>query len=119
MIETKIDNSFPNAQFKIDGYKSFRKHQNAFEGGLLFYVNEKLNCRTLESCLPNIFIEILPLELRLLNSKWLILGTYKPPPQNEPREPTYISEFKKLLTNYRTSYDNILSLADFDMSFLL
>ena len=23
--ETKIDDSFPNAQFKIEGYKSFRK----------------------------------------------------------------------------------------------
>ena len=25
IIETKIDDSFPNAQFKIEGYKSFRK----------------------------------------------------------------------------------------------
>ena len=92
MIETKIDNSFTNAQFKIDGYKSFRKHQNAFEGGLLFYVNKKLHCRTLESCLPNIFTEMLPLELRLLNSKWLILGTYKTPPQNQSKEPTYLNQ---------------------------
>ena len=67
----------PNAQFKIDGYKSFRKVRDVFGGGLLSYVNEKLNCRSLEICLPNTFIEILPLELRLLNSKWLILGTYK------------------------------------------
>ena len=67
--ETKIDDSFPNAQFKIEGYKSFRKDWDAFGGGLLFYVNEKLNCRSLESCLPNTIIEILPLELRLLNFK--------------------------------------------------
>ena len=43
--ETKIDGSFPNAQFKIEGYKSFRKDRDAFAEGLLFYVNEKLNCR--------------------------------------------------------------------------
>ena len=42
--ETKIDDSFPNAQFKIEGYKSFRKDRYAFGEGLLFYVNEKLNC---------------------------------------------------------------------------
>ena len=108
--ETKIDDSFPNAQFKIEGYKSFRKDRDAFGVGLLFYVNEKLNCRSLEICLPNTFIEILPLELRFLNSKWLILGTYKPP-QNEP---TYVSEIQKLLTYYRSSYDNILQ-GDFNI----
>ena len=64
--------------------------------------------------LPNTIIEILPLELRLLNSKWLILGTYKPPSQNEP---TYVSEIQRLLTYYRSSYDNILLVGDFNMSF--
>ena len=112
--ETKIDDSFPNAQFKIEGYKSFRKDREAFGGGLLFYVNEKLNCRPLESCLPNTIIEILPLDFRLLNSKWLILDTYKPPSQNEP---TYVFEIQKLLTSYRSSYDNTLLLGDFNMSF--
>ena len=86
--ETNIDNSFSNAQFKIEGYKSFRKDRDVFGGGLLFYVNEKLNCRSLKICLPHTYIEILPLELRLLNSRWLILGTYKPPSQNEL---TYVS----------------------------
>ena len=58
--ETNIDDSFPNAQFKVEGYKSFRKDRDAVGGGLLFYVNEKLNYRSLEVCLPNVFIEILP-----------------------------------------------------------
>ena len=61
------------------------------------------------------FIEIFPLELMLLNSKWLILGTYKPSSQNEP---TYLSEIKKLLTIYRSLYDNILLLGNYKMSFL-
>ena len=65
--ETKIDDSFPNAQLKIEGYKSFRKDRDAFGEGLLFFDNKKLNCRSLEICLPNTFIEILPLELKLLN----------------------------------------------------
>ena len=66
--QTKIDYSFPNAQFKIEGYKCFRKDGNAFGKRLLFYVNEKLNCRSLKSCLHNTFIEILPLELRLFQA---------------------------------------------------
>ena len=93
--ETKIDDSFQIAQFKIEGYKCFRKDRDAFGGRLLFYVDEKLSCRSLESCLPNTIIEILPLELWVLNSKWLILVTYKPPSQNQP---THVFEIQKLLT---------------------
>ena len=68
----------------------------------------------MEIFLPNTFIEIFPLELRLLNSKWLILGSYKSPSQNEP---TYVHEIQKLLTYYHSSYDNILLLGDFSMPF--
>ena len=64
LILTKIDESFSNAQFKIEGY---RKDRQAFGGGLLFYVNGKLNCRSLEICLPNTIIEILPLKQRLVS----------------------------------------------------
>ena len=42
-----------------------------------------------------------------------MLGTYKPPSQNEP---THVSEIQKLLTYYRSSYD-ILLLGDFNMLF--
>ena len=59
--ETEIHDTFLNAQFKIEGYKSFRRNRDAFGGGLLFCVNEKLNCRSLKICLSNTFIEVLPL----------------------------------------------------------
>ena len=108
--EHKVDDSSPNGQFKIKGFKSF-KDRNAFGGGLLFYV-EKLNCRSLEICLLNTFIKttirtyahklkkILLLELTFINWKWLILGTYKPACQNES---TYVSENQKLLRYYGIS----------------
>ena len=68
----------------------------------------------MESCLPNTLIDILPLQIRLLDSKWLILVTYKSPPQNER---TYISEIQKLLTYYCSSHDSTLFSGDFNMSF--
>ena len=72
MSETYIDDAYENGNFKIEGYKSFRKDQDAFGGALVFYVNKNLNYRYHEICLPNTFIEILPLELSLLNSKgWI------------------------------------------------
>ena len=45
--ETKIEDSFPNAQFKIEGHKHFRKDRDTFGGEILFYVNENLHYRSL------------------------------------------------------------------------
>ena len=32
--ETKLDDSFPNAKFQINGYKCLGKDRNIFDGGL-------------------------------------------------------------------------------------
>ena len=39
--ETKLDESFQNAQFQISGYKFLRKDRNIFGGGLCLYINAK------------------------------------------------------------------------------
>ena len=39
--ETKIDSSFPNAQFKI-GYTTYRMDRNSNGGGILLYVREDI-----------------------------------------------------------------------------
>jgi hypothetical protein len=77
IAETKIDNSFPDAQFKIDNYHSCRADRNAHGGGLIVYVRSdlacdrknKLECKTIDS----IMIEIL-----INKRKWLISGLYRP-----------------------------------------
>ena len=38
--ETKIDSSFPTAQFHIDGYTIHRRDRDENGGGLLLYVRE-------------------------------------------------------------------------------
>ena len=46
--ETKLIR-FPNQQFSIDGYKTYRRDKNSFGGGLLLYVNgtlQRTNSRT-------------------------------------------------------------------------
>ena len=81
--ETKIGLSFPNQQFPIDGYKTYRRDRNNFGGGLLFYVNENIPCRelTAEQIDPN--SEIIFLEITLRTRKWLIIGLQKPSNQKE------------------------------------
>ena len=48
LTETKIDTSFPNTQFRIDGFSApFRLGRNRFGGGGLIYVREGIPCKQL------------------------------------------------------------------------
>ena len=40
--ETKIDSSFPTAQFHIDGYIIYRCDRNENGGGLLLYIRDMM-----------------------------------------------------------------------------
>ena len=88
----------------------FRKDRNKNGGDLLFYVNQDLNCKIVNTYNFATDIEILPLELRLTKRKWLILGLYKTP---SSRSQIFISEVTKTLTFYREKHDNILLMGDF------
>ena len=46
--ETKLDDSFPTAQFLLDGFlKPYRLDCCSNGGGILFYVNDDISCRLL------------------------------------------------------------------------
>ena len=81
--ETKIDSSFPDAQFSYKGFtKPHRKDRTLGGGGLLMYVNENIPSRTLhEPSIPD-DIEILCVEINLRKQKWVLLGIYRPPGQD-------------------------------------
>ena len=49
LSETKIDESFPNKQFYIRHYKTFRRDRNKHGEGLLFYINENIPCKLINS----------------------------------------------------------------------
>ena len=59
--ETKIDSSFPNAQFHIIGYTAYRLDRTQNGGGLLLYVKEDIpsNMLNIDSPIESFFIEIL------------------------------------------------------------
>ena len=58
--ETKIDDSFPNAQFYIAGYTIYRRDRNVNGGGLLLYVRKDIPSSILiiDSIYESLFIEI-------------------------------------------------------------
>ena len=78
--ETKLDETFPNQQFKISGYKMLRRDRNK-HGGIIFYINENILCKTLNvESLPD-DCEVTLIELSIKSRKWLCIGLYKPPSQ--------------------------------------
>ena len=63
LSETKIDESFPEGQFKIPGFCTpFRLDRDSFGGGILVYVQENIPAKLLSSevkTIEGIFIELI------------------------------------------------------------
>ena len=78
VFETNIDNSFPVANFVIDGLSTpYRLDLNSNGGGIMLYVREDIPSNLLATDEKN-HIEIFYVELNLRNEKWLINCSYNP-----------------------------------------
>ena len=72
--ETKLDESFPANQFRINGFKKpYRKDRNTNGGGVMIYVREDIPSQKLKDNLP-INIEAILVEINLRKSKFLLIG---------------------------------------------
>ena len=111
--ETKIDNSFPNSQFSINGYRMFQCDRNCFGGSLYLYVKDSIVSKQLNSHKENIDIDEIYLEINIRKRKWLIIGTYKPPSQNDA---LLLENLSNNLSTYLKDYGNILLLGDFNLT---
>ena len=74
LTETKIDSSFPNAQFRIDGFSApFRLDRNRFGGhtlySVLIYVREDIPCKQLTKHILPDDIEGISVEINLRKTK--------------------------------------------------
>ena len=109
--ETKLDDTFPNCQFQIEGYeKPIRLDRDRYGGGILFFIRDFLPCIELKS-LSN--IEGIFIELTLRNSKWLIMEAYNP---HRESISNFLSNVSKELDKYLPFYENLLLLGDFNSS---
>ena len=110
--ESKLDDTFPNNQFKIDHYKMFRLDRNRYGGGLVLYVNEQVPCKKLTNYENPIASEIILLEFHQSKRKWLILGIYKAPNQKDAE---FLQHLSWLLDFYNMTHENII-IRDFNMT---
>ena len=83
IAETKLDSSFPNAQFLLPGFQEpLRLDINHRSGRLLAYIKASLPSKILSKFKLSINIQIIPFEINLRKEKWLFVGIYKPPSQS-------------------------------------
>ena len=112
ITESKLDDSYPTAQFTIEGYKKpFRLDRNKDGGGILIFVREDIPSTILDKHKLPKDIEGLFVEINFRKSKLLLFGTYHPPSQSDNY---YFNSVSKALLPYLGIYDRILLCGDFN-----
>ena len=112
--ETKLDDSYPDGQFHVPGYSLPYREDGKSEhsGGLLVYVNENIPSKKLSKIRLCYGIEVIPVEINLRKSKWLILAIYRP---DWVEKVKFLDSISSLIDFYN-SYENIQILGDFNMT---
>ena len=112
ITETKLDASFPNIQFLIEGYSPpYRMDRNKNGGGILIYVREDIPSKELTTHFFPDDIEGIFIEINLRKTKWLIFGSYHPPSQSDSY---YFNCLGNALDTYNKYYDRFLLIGDFN-----
>ena len=106
LSETKINETFPNQQFKTNGnYKLFCRDRNFHGGCVLCYINENTSSKTVKEC------EIVLIEFSVKTRKWLFIGPYKPPSQNENN---VLDNLSLLISRLTCQYENFMLIDNFN-----
>lgn len=110
----KIDATFNDNLFSVDGYKLHRRDRNSNGGGILCIISSdvpssrKVNfeCETLEN---------ISCEIHINNTKWLIMGIYKPPSVNDA---DFSEKFSKNIDKIIVKYENYIVFGDINFDIL-
>ena len=95
--EIKLDDGFPENQFKIDGYQfpPFRRDRNKFGGGKIVHVKDGIIVKRINDFETNIS-EIISVELIISNKRWFVMYAYRLP--IESNKLTFLMKFPTALT---------------------
>ena len=108
--ETKIDESFPLGQFKINGFNAlFKPDSNSNSGGIMLFVREDILAKLILSEIPP--VEGLYVEVNLRKQKWLIRCSYNP---NESMISQHMDALGKNMDLYSSSEENFIFLGHFN-----
>jgi hypothetical protein len=111
--ETKIDKTFPNSQFYVEGFKYFRRDRKKGGGGIIVYIKEniiaqqkKIACKQLETIL---------LQLRIGQRQFALISAYKPPSVDNN---AFTTELSMVLDEAFLLSENIVCTGDLNSDLL-
>ena len=81
--ETRLDNTFADSQFDIEGYDIIRRDRNRHGGGVAFYVAQSLTYVNRQDLLSHEDLEILTVEIKKPKSKPFLVTTWYRPPDSK------------------------------------
>ena len=79
ITETKIDESYPNAQFQLNGYEMYRKDRKKGGGGIITFVSTYIPSKKIKLSSTYKTMEVLALEVKINNPDVLFICIYRPP----------------------------------------
>ena len=89
-----------------------RKDRDRFGGGLMFYVNEQISSKVLSLESIPMDTELILLEFTVKIQRWLCVGIYRPPPQNEK----YFTDQLSKTGQVSCQYDRNMLIGDFNLT---
>ena len=78
----------------------------------MVYVNNSIPSKLLNKLFIPSDLQIIPIEINLRKSKWLVISIYKPP---STKNDYFLDNLNKVIEFYSSSYENILTLGDFNL----
>ena len=109
--ETKLDETFPTAQFATEGFsKPYLLDITSNSGGLLFYDKANLPSKLISFCNLSSEIQCIPIELNISTKKYALLSIYRPPNQNIN---FFLDKLSETLVIYSKHYENFCVFGDF------
>ena len=110
LSETKLDESFPSAQFNIPGYGTpYRQDRNCNGVGILVYIREDIPSKQIHT--NQQFIESMFIEINFRKQKWLLSCNYNP---HNSLISNHLEEVGRSLDKCTQQYEKVLLIGDFN-----
>ena len=110
--ESKLDDTFPHGQFRIEGYaRPIRLDRCRNGGGVIIFFREDLICNEIRPRLLYPDLECTFLEMRIRQGKWLVVVGYNP---HKDRIKTFLDKISEEVDKLVPKYENLLMLGDWN-----
>ena len=113
--ETKLDDTFPDAQFRMDGYYSpaqFRRDRNKHGRGLMAFIRNGIPVKHAKTFEPS-NQEAISFEVTITKRKWIIYAFYRS--ESYSNLDVFLEEFKKSVDKAINKYKNIILIEDINV----